>query len=563
MQKTLKKSISILLSILMIVGVFTIVPITASADVGDFVPESEYLTFTAVEDNSSVTLNFSTGSNLQYNKNNSVWEDYTKGAQIDLASAGDSVRFCGTGTTFNSSNHVTLTGKVACSGNVMSLRLDDDGRDQGLSERCFNCMFYECAGLTAAPELPETSLAKNCYSSMFEGCTSLTTAPELPATTLAERCYTGMFYGCTSLTTAPELPATSLALSCYSGMFSGCGSLTTAPALPATSLATYCYNNMFSGCGSLTTAPELPATSLATFCYSAMFNGCGNLTELPALPATTLERGCYGRMFYGCSSIKLSETQTAEYSIPYRVPSGGDGTTASSALDNMFAGTGGTFTGTPEINTTYYVPAPAQTAVPYMAWDSTAKQLVEKTGDDACADYTVVADDTTAFEDGKWYVVSEDVTVANRITVSGTANLILCDGKTLTARNGITVETDNTLNIFAQSTGESMGKLTAATTSGTVQNAVIGGVGSNDSNVPGNACGTVNIHCGDISTSGYAAYSCYPGSGIGGGGGSYNGGDGGTVTIYGGKVTARGGRSDSRNMPASGIGGGYGGSKGQ
>ncbi|MBQ3300256.1 MAG: hypothetical protein IJG99_08250 [Ruminococcus sp.] len=205
--------------------------------------------------------------------------------------------------------------------------------------------------------------------------------------------------------------------------------------------------------------------------------------------------------------------------------------------------------------------APAQTAVPYMAWDNTAKQLVEKTGNDACADYTVVADDTTAFEDGKWYVVSEDVTVADRITVSGTANLILCDGKTLTASNGITVETDNTLNIFAQSTGESMGKLTAATTSGTVQNAVIGGVGSNDDSVPANACGTVNIHGGDISTSGYAAYSGYPGAGIGGGGG-YNAGDGGTVTIYGGTVPARGGRTDGLNEPGPGIGGGYGGYKG-
>ena len=89
-----------------------------------------------------------------------------------------------------------------------------------------------------------------------------------------------------------------------------------------------------------------------------MFAGCERLTTAPELPATTLATGCYERMFYRCSSIKLSETQTDEYSIPYSVPSGGNGTTASNALNGMFAGTGGTFTsGTPEINKTYYRPA--------------------------------------------------------------------------------------------------------------------------------------------------------------------------------------------------------------
>lgn len=33
----------------------------------------------------------------------------------------------------------------------------------------------------------------------------------------------------------------------------------------------------------------------------------------------------------------------------------GTGTTATDALINMFTSTGGTFTGTPEINTTYYL----------------------------------------------------------------------------------------------------------------------------------------------------------------------------------------------------------------
>ena len=60
-------------------------------------------------------------------------------------------------------------------------------------------------------------------------------------------------------------------------------------------------------------------------------------------------------MFYGCTSIKLSSSKTDEYTQEYRIPSSGSGTTATNALTDMFTSTGGTFTGTPEINTTYYL----------------------------------------------------------------------------------------------------------------------------------------------------------------------------------------------------------------
>ena len=223
-----------------------------------------------------------------------------------------------------------------------------------LASSCYYYMFFGCTSLTSAPELPATTLAESCYYTMFYGCTSLTTAPELPATKLADRCYNSMFYGCTALTTAPALPATTLANHCYSNMFLGCTSLATAPALPATTLADNCYNTMFNGCTSLTTAPALPATTLAMLCYAYMFQGCTSLTTAPSLPATTLAAFCYNNMFSGCTKIKLSTTQTGEYQTAYRIPKSGTGTNATNALDAMFANTGGTFTGTPEINTTYY-----------------------------------------------------------------------------------------------------------------------------------------------------------------------------------------------------------------
>jgi hypothetical protein len=86
-----------------------------------------------------------------------------------------------------------------------------------------------------------------------------------------------------------------------------------------------------------------------------MFSGCTGLTTPPELPATTLDNFCYVNMFSGCTGIKLSKTKTDEYNIPYRIPTSGDGTTATNALTDMFTNTGGTFTGAPSINTTYYI----------------------------------------------------------------------------------------------------------------------------------------------------------------------------------------------------------------
>ena len=146
-----------------------------------------------------------------------------------------------------------------------------------------------------------------------------------------------------------------MAEACFGGLFLACKALITPPELPATTLAAGCYDSMFYGCTSLTQVPALPATTLASYCYFYMFYGCPNLTQVPALPATTLAEGCYSNMFYGCIKIKLSSTQTEEYTQEYRIPTTGTGTTATSALNKMFTDTRGTFAGTPVINTTYYL----------------------------------------------------------------------------------------------------------------------------------------------------------------------------------------------------------------
>lgn len=322
--------------------------------------------FLAFSSPSSFTLKTYNGAKnwdgtLEYSTDTTTWTTWD--GATTLASIGNVLYLRGTGNTKITGDGTnyrwTLTGSdIACSGNIETL-LDyatvQAGGHPTMAKYCYNNMFYGCTSLATAPTLPATTLAYSCYSSMFHDCSNLTTAPALPATALAERCYYYMFYGCTSLTTAPALPATTLAHSCYSNMFEGCTSLTTAPALPATTLADHCYENMFYGCTSLTTAPTLPATTLADYCYFYMFKGCISLTTAPALPATTLTVSCYDDMFLGCTSLKISTTQTGEYTQAYRVPTSGTGQIAVYALNNMFSDTGGAFTGTPTLNTTYYL----------------------------------------------------------------------------------------------------------------------------------------------------------------------------------------------------------------
>ena len=272
-----------------------------------------YLSFIGNEDFTLKTNNTYKNWNgtLEYSTDTTTWNTWNG---KEISSVGSKLYLRGTGNTkiiegYDDSRFV-FTGtdalKIACKGNIENL-LD-----------------YETVSAGGHP-----TMAEFCYFSMFNGCTVLTTAPSLPATTLTQRCYYGMFRDCTSLTTAPELPATTLADYCYYNMFYGCTSLTSAPALPATTLANYCYNNMFWDCTSLTSAPALPATTLVSYCYR--------------------------NMFYVCTKIKLSTTQTGKYQTAYRIPKSGTGTTATNALQNMFASTGGSFTGTPSINTTYYL----------------------------------------------------------------------------------------------------------------------------------------------------------------------------------------------------------------
>lgn len=129
-----------------------------------------------------------------------------------------------------------------------------------------------------------------------------------------------------------------------------------------------------------------------------------------------------------------------------------------------------------------------------------------------------------------WYVIDGNVEFTDRVTVTGDVRLILANGVSPTAHQGITVEGGNKLTIYAQSAVDgTMGRLRAL---GDGDYAAIGN-GFNSS------CGAVTINGGHI----YA--TARVNAGIGGGYRS----NGGTVEINGGIVEAVGGEG-------AGIGGG-------
>ena len=155
------------------------------------------------------------------------------------------------------------------------------------------------------------------------------------------------------------------------------------------------------------------------------------------------------------------------------------------------------------------------------SWTGSGIQTTTKT----CSDYeTITSRSSLTLEDGKWYVVNGDATVSNRVEVTGETHLILLRG-TLTCNNGIHLRESNTLNIYPGSTGDTV-EGTGTLTANGWHRAGIGAEGQNG------AGGSVTVHGGSVHAKGDDSTAA-----IGGG----RNGNGGTVTIYDGTVNATGG----------------------
>ena len=146
----------------------------------------------------------------------------------------------------------------------------------------------------------------------------------------------------------------------FTWLFYECQALVTAPDFLGECAPDYAFREMFRGCTNLRTPPKLAATTLGACCYTYMFVESG-IDKLPELPGIVLGQLCYEHMFEGCANIKISTEKTDEYKYEYRIPSSGTAICPEgweeeywSPCPSMLEGTGGTFTGDPELHTTYY-----------------------------------------------------------------------------------------------------------------------------------------------------------------------------------------------------------------
>ncbi|MCR5413815.1 MAG: hypothetical protein K6F50_03690 [Kiritimatiellae bacterium] len=155
--------------------------------------------------------------------------------------------------------------------------------------------------------------------------------------------------------------------------------------------------------------------------------------------------------------------------------------------------------------------------------------------------YAIVDTGTDAFEDGYCYKVASDVAPTNRIIVSGSATLLLCDNTTLTVNRGIGVSDGNALEIVAESYGENAGRLIAELPEGNrmYECAAIGATYSESA-----FAGTITIRGGRITAKGGKSAS-----GIG----CARVSNAGAVNILGGQVTAISGYGQSSAIEAGTI----------
>ncbi len=179
--------------------------------------DANYLTFTALEDSSSITATDVKGedagklrslalkdTDLRYSLDGGkTWNVMENGVPVLLPKAGDSVMLKGYNpdglSNYTDRIRFEMRGKLAASGSVMSL-IDNSGKTTDIpNDYCFANLFDGCGSLTQAPELPSTVLKPHCYFAMFRNCTALQSVSLLPAPELTEGCYEEMFYDCENL----------------------------------------------------------------------------------------------------------------------------------------------------------------------------------------------------------------------------------------------------------------------------------------------------------------------------------------------------------------------------
>ena len=142
--------------------------------------EYKGLTFTAMEDNCSITYQNSDKTSAEYSKDGVNWESYNGSSDGSVSSyvgirlnKGEKLYVRGTidpaGQSLAKHTKFVINGKVSASGNINSLNNNSDV----LPPSAYADLFNGCTSLMSAPELPSVNLSSQCYYRIFKGCTNL------------------------------------------------------------------------------------------------------------------------------------------------------------------------------------------------------------------------------------------------------------------------------------------------------------------------------------------------------------------------------------------------------
>ena len=251
---------------------------------------TQYLCFTAEEPNSTVSLMAKDSApvvDLMTSRDGDTWSPYTVGNTITLSNVGDFVQFKAgpggnqaMGTSSDGYNYFSMTGKVAASGNLVSLLDETCTMNEIVAPGAFRRIFFECMSLVKAPEIPFTKLSDYCFKEAFQKV-SITETPMVQATVYGVRACDNMFSWNTKLTKLnfTDKPI-SISDNSFKGFFYNVASLVDVPeAIRVSTPSTSSFDALYQFCSSIKIPTSFYVNELPSSLFYNTYTGCSSLSQ--------------------------------------------------------------------------------------------------------------------------------------------------------------------------------------------------------------------------------------------------------------------------------------------
>ena len=308
MRKKLRRPISLLLVVMMVVGLFTAIPITAGATE---VASGTYWRLTDDDNDGKYKLIiFGTvpdtgGSNPWANYKTSITEVTTEEGAKTSADARYLFQNLSSTTVMDlshldTSDTTNMVGMFNSCRNVTSLNLSNFDTSNVTN---MSGMFNGCTNLTTLDLSSFNTSNVEIMSNMFLSCTNLTSLNLNRFNTSNVTSMSNMFNGCGNLTTLDLSSFNTSNVTNMGSMFNGCENLTTLDLSSFNTSNVTSMTSMFQKCKSLTTLDLSGFNTQKVTYMSNMFYGCDNLTTLDLSGFNTQKVNYMGNMFYGCEEL--------------------------------------------------------------------------------------------------------------------------------------------------------------------------------------------------------------------------------------------------------------------